>query len=831
MVVVIRPFIFGEHMTVPASDRLSQLYTGNGVNTRFDFTFRVFDQEDATGIAVKVDLGTEFETMDESLYQVTINQDNLGGYVVFNTAPSNQTSFYIAGETPVDQALDITNYDNFYPDSIEKSLDKLTAILQEWSHLLGFEEQARKLSNIKYDESAQLRENQIKAELQDSINFIEQNTSAKLQEAIANGTVSALAITTVESESDLANLLTWDGRTVSVTSIGNYKYNSSAGQWQRDFITDRQVVTVNSIAELLTLPKWDGRVVNVISYWQPNYTSPVLPVIEGGDLFRYVYSLRNINDGGVCINGWMRQKATYNYLTPEMFGAKGISSNYDDQEHIQNMLNAGAEGCTFSFDGAKTYYNGFKIDDVSVYIDHYNAASNSRQWIRKLGATFNFNGCKFLRRTPTGDIEDVPFKTKYSDNDSSLLLIKGAENVYFNNGNFDSNATLGTFVDINNDEIEKTKNLYYTAKVGTHGIRLNNCNKVFFSNTIVEKAYFNIFIDGSTNVFGNVITNYSVQCPIRSYAPNDMNLGAGLKVWFSRNVKMNVTGKYNANATAEIEKFNYDVEINGGSEYDYSNGMVIQSTKGMRFDWTSKKVIGGTTLLIMDAGTGAADDYCSDIRGRVTSYDVAYCGLYIIMSENCTQDFYGIEIDLQSEISAYAGLNIVNKSANKVIKGCKIHHWSHNDNGTMKSRVFEGAMTGDVKGGSSNTDYGLFVRGTNTKETCMRFELDLRECTIPWVIAPTAIAEFNNTITPTNAFFIAANLTQNFGSADLGMSYNKRGAVYFNQDVMHSKAAYTVLDNLNNAHGSEKFRLFYDPASGASTTGGTTFPVKVFIPT
>lgn len=227
MVVVIRPFIFGEHMTVPASDRLSQLYTGNGVNTRFDFTFRVFDQEDATGIAVKVDLGTEFETMDESLYQVRINQDNLGGYVVFNTAPSNQTSFYIAGETPVDQALDITNYDNFYPDSIEKSLDKLTAILQEWSHLLGFEEQARKLSNIKYDESAQLRENQIKAELQDSINFIEQNTNAMLQEAVANGAVSALAITTVNTVADLNVLSKWEGRTVYVKNLGNFIYNAN----------------------------------------------------------------------------------------------------------------------------------------------------------------------------------------------------------------------------------------------------------------------------------------------------------------------------------------------------------------------------------------------------------------------------------------------------------------------------------------------------------------------------------------------------------------------------------------------------------------------------
>lgn len=595
-------------------------------------------------------------------------------------------------------------------------------------------------------------------------------------------------------------------------------------------IYQNTVNTVQSILDLLKLESLDGRVVNVDSYHAADYSLPIIPAIEGGGQFRYVAALKNINDGGICINGWLRLKATYNYLTPEMFGAKGIGAAYDDQVPIQNMLNAGAQGCTFDFDGAKTYYNAFKIDDSTKYIDHYNAANNSRQWIRKLGATFNFNGCKFLRRTPTGDIEDVPFKTKYSDNDSSLLLIKGAENIYFNNGNFDSNATLGTLVDINNNEIEETKNLYYTAKVGTHGIRLNNCNNVFFSNTIVEKAYFNIFIDGSTNVFGNVITNYSVQCPIRTYSPNDMNLGAGLKVWFSRNVKMNVTGKYNANATAEIEKFNYDVEINGGSEYDYSNGMVIQSTKGVRFDWTSKKVKGGTALLIMDANTGADDDYCSDIKGKLTSYDVAWCGLSITMSESCTQDFYGIEIDVLSENSAYAGLYISNKNQNKSIKGCNINHWSHNDNGTMKSRLFEGRMTGTIKGGSSNTDYGLFVRGTNTKETCLRFELDLRECAVPWVIDSTSFAEFNNTVTSTNAFFIAANVTQNFGSADAGMSYISKGEIRFNQNVLHNKAAYSVFDNLNTAHGSEKFRLYYDTTAANAVSGGNTYPIKVFVP-
>ncbi len=150
-------------MTVQVTDRLSQLYVGNGVNTRFDFTFRIFDQEDETGVAVRIKVGNEFEFLDETKYTVTINPDNLGGYVNFLDEPDAQTYFYIAGKTPVDQLLDITNYDNFYPDAIERALDKLTAILQEWKHLVDFETQARILADLNYDELAQQRESELKA--------------------------------------------------------------------------------------------------------------------------------------------------------------------------------------------------------------------------------------------------------------------------------------------------------------------------------------------------------------------------------------------------------------------------------------------------------------------------------------------------------------------------------------------------------------------------------------------------------------------------------------------------------------------------------------------
>ena len=52
-----------------------------------------------------------------------------------------------------------------------------------------------------------------------------------LQEAIANGAVSALAITTVESLSDLNDLNKWDGRTVYVKDVANFKYDSADEEW------------------------------------------------------------------------------------------------------------------------------------------------------------------------------------------------------------------------------------------------------------------------------------------------------------------------------------------------------------------------------------------------------------------------------------------------------------------------------------------------------------------------------------------------------------------------------------------------------------------------
>ncbi len=263
-------------MTVQVADRLSQLYVGNGINTRFDFTFRVFDQEDETGVAVRIKIGNDFEFLDESKYAVTINQDNLGGYITFTEAPDNKTFFYIAGKTPVDQLLDITNYDNFYPDAIERALDKLTAILQEWKHLVDFETQARILADLQYDQLSILRDQELKAYI--------------------------------------------DGLIASVND---------------DPVIGVQFLThINAIEDLDTILKWEGRTVFVKSYHPPilGATRPYL----GGGTRVYNSDFANINNGGTIINGWILTNPKWTF---EEWGAKGNNPAFDDSVPIQKALN------------------------------------------------------------------------------------------------------------------------------------------------------------------------------------------------------------------------------------------------------------------------------------------------------------------------------------------------------------------------------------------------------------------------------------------------------------------------------------------------------------
>lgn len=282
-------FYFGGFMTIPASDRQSQLYVGNGVNTRFDFNFRVFDQEDESGILVRARNGTDWVNVDKSKYILTLNSDNQGGFIDFLTPPETSTYFYILGNTPKDQNLDITNYDNFYPEALEKALDKITAILIEWKQLLDSETLSRILADISYDELAQQREADLKA-------YIDGIASAVIGHPVL-GLPAEFVIDGLENQKQ---------------------------------INKKTIKYVGTIQDLIDIQNpYDGQIVSVTSYysgWAGLTEGP-----SGGGGFVYDSSRAVENDMGSVIKGWVRQE----YGDIRDFGAR---SGYDSTQAIKANL-------------------------------------------------------------------------------------------------------------------------------------------------------------------------------------------------------------------------------------------------------------------------------------------------------------------------------------------------------------------------------------------------------------------------------------------------------------------------------------------------------------
>lgn len=74
-----------------------------------------------------------------------------------------------------------------------------------------------------------------------------------------------------------------------------------------------KVERASSIDDLINLTGWDGRLAFVKSYYDGSN--------KGGGLFKYDESLSNKNDGGIVLNGWVRQNV--NHPDVYMFGAWG----------------------------------------------------------------------------------------------------------------------------------------------------------------------------------------------------------------------------------------------------------------------------------------------------------------------------------------------------------------------------------------------------------------------------------------------------------------------------------------------------------------------------
>ncbi|MFW1926523.1 phage tail protein [Acinetobacter ursingii] len=598
-------------------------------------------------------------------------------------------------------------------------------------------------------------------------------------------------------------------------------------------IYQNTVNTVQSIEDLLNIKNpWDGQIVNVESYHAVNYALPTIPVVEGGGIRRYVAALKNINDGGVCINGWLLQKATYNYLTPEMFGAKGIGSTFNDYQSIQNMLNAGAEGCTFTFDGAKTYYNAFDNELTDPWQDE----DKRKQWTRNKRCIFKFNGAKLTRRVPrwndNNNHDNYNSGQFYTEDRTALLKISGNGPWYMHDANFDSNVPFGAMLS-HSGNYDYTDDTYCRGTAMDWGLRMENVTDFFCTNSIFQRSVFCVSAVNCSNINFTMPTfKYGAQAEKRVNA-NDLALGAGIKLEHCKGVKLiGVYGYKNANDTVELERDNDDVTVTGSSDYDVANSMMLYSSSNVKLDWTGRNIIKGTGVSLIQSGEHSSNF----VSGKINIQNCYGTGVLIRNYDDVSQDLLGIDLDITTENCAYGGLIINNTHDTYMPRGLKINHTSINDGSWLtSSRQFAGKMTGDVWGkdvrnATTKSYSGFIVSGTNTKATCLRLNLDLTQVDQPWVISENSFVSFFGTKTSWGTFYLDCLDTTNIGNTGAGLNLSeKKGTInMYSYDTVY-RAGLNKMQGMTTESNNQNFTLFYDTSDEKANGTGKSYPVRIHI--
>lgn len=278
-------------------------YTANGTTTIFPLEF---DCDDAEHLIVKVN-DVDIPALNNwSLSTIT-------GSVVFNIAPINESKIILQRDTPLVRNTDYQTYNNsLRPQPVNNDFDKIWLKLQELGVTNWLTDTDIKNLNVYV--------NSLNEETRDDffnqLGNLEQNTNAMLEEAIKNGAVSALAITTVNTVADLENLENiWDGRTVYVKDFANFKYSSANNAWLLS-VDSAQSVALNN-----------GKTVQDMSYEQiqgnlalrDSVVSGIIDTLSNTSSQTPAINLQNkkvvIPNGTLeCTSGWLGNKGVGKFI-------------------------------------------------------------------------------------------------------------------------------------------------------------------------------------------------------------------------------------------------------------------------------------------------------------------------------------------------------------------------------------------------------------------------------------------------------------------------------------------------------------------------------------
>lgn len=116
-------------MTVSTSVSTAS-YSANGTVTTFSYPFKIFQDSDLV-VILRNAAGVETTQTLTTDYTVTNAGNDLGGNVVFLSAPASGNTVFIRRVLPVTQETDYVANDPFPAESHENALDKLTMLVQQ----------------------------------------------------------------------------------------------------------------------------------------------------------------------------------------------------------------------------------------------------------------------------------------------------------------------------------------------------------------------------------------------------------------------------------------------------------------------------------------------------------------------------------------------------------------------------------------------------------------------------------------------------------------------------------------------------------------------------
>ena len=138
-------------------------FNGNGSQTVFAYSFKIFDQNDLTVILRNASGGETVQAISTKYTVSGVGNAN-GGNVTMVTAPASGESLTIIREQPLTQGLDLVANDPFPAASFEDQLDKITFMVQQHQEELDRSVKGSKtttITNPTFTEDATARANKV----------------------------------------------------------------------------------------------------------------------------------------------------------------------------------------------------------------------------------------------------------------------------------------------------------------------------------------------------------------------------------------------------------------------------------------------------------------------------------------------------------------------------------------------------------------------------------------------------------------------------------------------------------------------------------------------